>query len=1118
MTFLLLPATTMKQYFACVVTLLLFFSCSNKKEDDTLFQLVENSGIDFTNKVENSPEFNIFSYRNFYNGGGVAIGDINNDGLSDVFMTANMGSNKLYINKGNFQFDDVSEKAGIGEKEKWSTGVVMVDVNADGWLDIYVCNAGYQRGVGQENSLFINNHDLTFTECARKYGLADSGYTTHAAFFDYDIDGDLDCYILNNSFIPVNTLNYENKRNLRAEDWPVANFLKGGGDKLLRNENGKFVDVSKEANIYGSLIGFGLGVTVGDINNDHYPDLYISNDFFERDYLYVNQKDGTFKEDLEQCMQHTSLASMGADIGDINNDGYPDIFTTDMLPDDDKRLKTITQFDNIDVYRIKEKQGFYHQYMQNTLQLNNKDGSFSEVGYYSGVAASDWSWGGLIFDADNDGLSDIFVCNGIYHDLTDQDFLEFFANDIIRKMAITGKKEEVDNIINKMPSRPIANKAFRNAGGVKFTDEGEVWGLHTPSFSNGAAYGDLDNDGDLDLVVNNLNQKSFLYKNKSQDRQKTNAILLKLVGKGQNTHAIGAQVKIYANKEVITREVIPSRGFQSSVDYKVVAGVGDRKIDSIHVIWPDLTQTTMINPTLNNLYTLQQTKGINRVESPSVNNDDPYFQMVKHNFSKHQEDDHTDFYFERGIPAVLSREGPQGTQGDVNGDGLMDMYIGGTAVQAGQLYLQSANGFILKEQKAFTSTGIEEVAVLFFDCDKDGDLDLVTGAGGNNQPVNSFSFQSRLFINDGKGNFTFTSQALPLSGVNTSVIIDNDFDNDGDLDLFVGSRSVPQDYGLVPNSFLLLNDGKGRFTDATKSLSQDIATVGMVTGAVWADVVGDVKQELVIVGEWLGPRIFSYSSNRFNEVSSNLNQLKGWWQTIAAADLDSDKKTDLILGNIGENFYLQPSDKVPVKMWIADFDNNGKEEKIITQTINGKDLPVFLKKDLTDQIPSLKKQNLKYKDFAQKSIQDLFPAKVLEKCQVQLFNYSSSTIAFNNGNGQFKVQPLPMDVQVSCVNKVKAIDINHDNMLDLVMGGNKFHFLPQFSRLDASYGNVLINQGKRQFTCLNSIESGLKLKGEVKDIIAIKNKGRQYVMFLQNNDFPQLFELKAKQNKLLANQ
>ena len=1119
MTFLLLPAAIMKRYLTCLATLILAVSCTNRKGEDTLFQLVEGSGINFFNKVENTPAFNIFSYRNFYNGGGVAIGDINNDGLADVFMTANMGSNKLYLNKGNFQFEDITDKAGVGEEEKWSTGVLLVDINADGWLDIYVCNAGYQKGIGQENSLFINNRDLTFTESARQFGLADSGYTTHAAFFDYDLDGDLDCYILNNSFIPVNTLNYENKRNLRAEDWPVANFLKGGGDKLLRNEKGKFVDVSKEANIYGSLIGFGLGVTVGDVNNDQYPDLYISNDFFERDYLYINQRNGTYKEELQQWMQHTSLASMGADIGDINNDGYPDIFTTDMLPDDDYRLKTTSQFDNIDVYRIKEKQGFYHQYMQNTLQLNNKDGSFSDVAYYSGVAASDWSWGGLILDADNDGLSDIFVCNGIYHDLTDQDFIEFFANDIIQKMALTGKKEEVDKIINKMPSRPIPNKAFRNLGDVKFSDEGANWGLNAPSFSNGAAYGDLDNDGDLDLVINNVNQKSFVYKNRSRELTKANSISLSLTGKGQNTFAIGAQVKLYADDHIISREVIPSRGFQSSIDYKMVIGVGDRVVDSLVVIWPDQTHSTLLNPKWNQYYKLDQSSS-NKQAVPDIlvkAEATPYFQFVQQGFSKHQEDDYTDFYYERGVPAALSREGPQGAEGDVNGDGLVDIYIGGTAEQGGQLYIQTARGFEKKAQKAFDLTGIEEVATLFFDCDNDGDLDLITGAGGNNKPVNSFTFQTRLFINDGRGNFRIASHVLPLSGVNTSVIIDHDFDNDGDLDLFIGSRSIPQDYGNIPNSFLLLNDGKGHFTDATKTLSTAIATIGLVTGAVWADVSGNQQKELIVVGEWMGPRIFSYKNNRFEEVSSNLNKLEGWWQTVAAADIDNDGKLDLILGNIGENFYLNPTEKAPVKMWVADFDNNGTEEKIITRTVNGKDVPVFLKKDLTEQIAALKKENLRYEDFAKKSIQDLFPADVLAKCKVKAFIYSSSSLAINQGNGQFAIQRLPMPIQFSCVNKIKAIDVNNDDKLDLVMGGNKFHWLPQFSRLDASYGNVLINKGNGQFTTLSSLESGLKIRGEIRDILVLKTKDQPQILILQNNEYPQMFQLENKKKTLLAN-
>ncbi len=505
------------------------------RSSNTVFEKVENSGIVFTNTLENNKDFNIFSYRNFYNGAGVAIGDINNDGLADVFMTANMGQNKLFLNKGGFQFEDISDKAGFKPKQQWSTGVVMVDINADGLLDIYVCNAGYQKGVALGNELWINKGDLRFEEQARAYNLAFDDFTTHAAFFDYDLDGDLDCYILNNSFIPVNTLNYSNKRDLRARDWPVADFLKGGGDRLMRNDGGRFTDVSDTAGIYGSLIGFGLGVTVGDVNDDGYPDIYVSNDFFERDYLYINQRNGRFREELEQRIAHLSHSSMGADMADINNDLHPDIFVTEMLPDDDYRLKTTTTFEYVDVQRFKVNSGFYYQFMQNTLQLNNGQGRFREIAHYSGVAASDWSWGALIFDADNDGLNDIYVSNGINNDVTDQDFIDFFANDVIQRMVMTGQKEQIDEIISRMPSVPLQNKMYRNSGHLKFTDKASDWGMSDKTFSNGAAYGDLDNDGDLDLVVSNVNQPALVYRNNSGAISGNHFLRVKLQSPAPNT-------------------------------------------------------------------------------------------------------------------------------------------------------------------------------------------------------------------------------------------------------------------------------------------------------------------------------------------------------------------------------------------------------------------------------------------------------------------------------------------------------------------------------------------------------------------------------------------------------
>jgi hypothetical protein len=800
---------------------------------------------------------------------------------------------------------------------------------------------------------------------------------------------------------------------------------------------------------------------------------------------------------------------MGADIGDVNNDGYPDIFTTDMMPDDDYRLKTTSLFDNIDVYRLKEKQGFYHQFMQNTLQLNNKDGKFSDVAYYSGVAASDWSWGGLILDADNDGFSDIFICNGIYRDVTDQDFIDYFANDVIQKMVMTGKKEEVDKIIDKMPSHPIPNKTFRNTGNLKFTDEGVNWGLAEPSFSNGAAYGDLDNDGDLDLVVNNVNQESFVYKNNSRELSKTNYISLSLKGEAQNTFAIGTSIKIFQKDNIISREVMPSRGFQSSVDYKVVMGVGTKEVDSMIIVWPDRSITKLDNPQVNKQYSLLQSQSKKYAPDSSSNNSpDVLLQPLKQKFDKHIEDDYIDFYYERGLSTMLSREGPKAAQGDVNGDGLIDIYIGGASGQGGQLYLQTNNGFVKKGQKAFSASGFEDVAALFFDCDKDGDLDLFVGSGGNNHPINSFQLQNRLYKNDGKGSFALAPNSLPLSGMNTAVVIENDFDGDGDLDLFVGSRSVPQNYGRDPQSFLLLNDGSGKFTDATKSLNADIGNIGMVTGAAWADVSGDGKKELVIVGEWMHPRVFTFANNRLAEVKTNLGGSSGLWQTVTASDIDGDGKDDLVLGNMGENFYLRPAEKTPVKMWMADFDNNGTVEKIITRTINGKDVPVFLKRDLTDQIASLKKQNLRHDEFGKKSIQDLFPPEVLQKCIVKIFNYSSSVIAYTKSDGNFQVQKLPAQVQFSCANKILATDLNGDGKKDLIVGGNKFGFQPQFSRLDASYGNVLLNTGGGNFNNLLPKESGIRLTGEIRDIIEIPAAKQRFLLFLQNNDYPVFYHLK----------
>jgi hypothetical protein len=1089
-------------------------ACHNGKTDKILFTLMENTGINFQNNVEDGKLENSFLFRNFYNGGGISIGDINNDGLADVFLTSNTGANKLYLNKGNFKFEDISAKAKIIADDKWNTGVTFADINGDGWLDIYVCSSGHMGTGNRKNKLYINNHDLTFTESAASFGLDISAYTTQVSFFDYDMDGDLDCFMINNSPIPVNQLQFSNRRDLPEKEWPVGEFLKGGGDHLYRNDNGKFTEVTKQAGIHGSLISFGLGVSVGDINGDGYPDVFVSNDSYERDYLYINQKDGTFKDELEDWMQHTSFSSMGADIADINNDGYPDLFTTDMLPVNDYRLKTMGAFDNIDLFNAKLKVGFYYQYTQNCLQLNNKNGKFIDIANFSGVAATDWSWGALLFDMDNDGWNDIYVCNGVNRDVTNLDFMNFFADETYHKMVMTGEKKDVEQVVKKIPRTPLQNKAYRNDKNLKFTDIGIAWGFTQPTWSNGAAYADLDNDGDLDLIVNNENQPSFVYKNNARELNQNNYMGIVLRGKGKNTFAIGSTIKLFAGNEIFTREMIPSRGFQSSVDYKIIFGLGKiSHVDSMIITWPDRSITKLSKPGINQVHIIRETEEKAIAKDSSIKTTASYLTTIKSDFDKHQDDDVIDFYAERNIPRILSREGPKAAVGDVNADGMEDVFIGGTPGHPGQLYLQTFDGkFIKKEEKIFQQfIDFEDVAVLLFDYDKDGDLDLLICPGGNTATPNSRQLQLRLFKNDGKGNFSLDASAFPnIMGMNVSIAIANDFNNDEYPDLFIGARSYPGTYGIDPESYLFVNDGKGHFADIAKTSNPDIANIGMVCGAVWADVTGDAQKELIIVGEWMAPRIFSFRANHFKEIKTNLDQMFGWWQNVTAADINADGKEDLILGNMGENFYLQPGIDKPVKLWINDFDQNGDIDKILTYTIDGKDMPVFLKRDLEEQMPSIKKGNLKNEEYSKKSIQELFSKDVLSKNIEKKVNYTSSCVAINNGNGKFTVQKLPAMAQISCINVAHCIDLNNDGLPDMVLGGNQFGFLPQFERLDASLGDILINNGKGEFMWQDAAKTGIQLRGEVRDIVEIKSKAKKYLLFLQNNEYPVLTEVNKK--------
>ncbi|MDN3593818.1 VCBS repeat-containing protein [Zunongwangia endophytica] len=1102
------------RYIGIVILLSFLYGCNKdskkqyKEPNDFLFTAMpkDSTGISFINQVKNEKDFNIFRYRNFYNGAGVGIGDINNDGLPDVYLTSNMGKNKLYLNQGDFKFKDISETSATQGNRSWSTGVTMVDINSDGLLDIYVCNAGNIEGEDRRNELYINNGDLTFTEKASEYNLNENGFTTHAAFFDYDLDGDLDVYILNNSFIPASSLGYNNKRELRSKDWNLPEVFKGGGDKLLRNDNGKFKDVSEEAGIYGSLIGFGLGVTIGDVNNDMLPDIYVSNDFYERDYLYINEGNGTFNEGIKNRISHLSMFSMGADIADINNDGLPEIFVTDMLPKNDERIKNTTEFERFDLYKLKQDRDFYHQFMQNSLQLNTGNNSFSEIAFYSDVAQTDWSWGALIFDMDNDGYKDIYVSNGIYHDLTNQDFMDFFANDILQDMVLTGQKKEFDSILNEMPSTAIPNFAFKNNADLSFSNTTEDWGFDTPSFSNGSAYGDLDNDGDLDLIVNNVNMELFVYRNETNKKRDHNWTKIELKGNDKNTFAIGSKVVVYTEDNQFTQQLIPTRGFQSSTDYNLTFGIGaQEKIDSIRITWPDKMASLKTNVEINTLLVFDQTEA--EEFSLSKINYNQYFKEIDTDFTAHKEDNYIDYDYEGLINKMLSREGPAIAVADVNNDGNDDFYMAGARNQSGVLYIQQSNGRFLQtildnteESKVFEETG-----AIFLDINNDDFEDLIIISGGNTIYADKAQYETRIYLNDGNGKFSEENSALPINDQNAAVIAANDFDNDRITDLFIGYRSVPGVYGINPMHQLLKNNGNGQFTALDTS---NLDNLGMITDASWVDINNNGTAELIVTGDWKAPAIFKVQNKKLTQISSNLSEYAGAWNSMKVADLNKDGLPDLILGNRGTNSFYNASKKKPVKVYISDFDDNGTTEQIFTRPINGKDVPIHLRRELSGQISSVKKQNLKFAEYATKSIDQLFSKEVLAQALVKEISSFKSVIAINKGDGNFDIKEMPPMAQFSSIHAIEVIDVNNDENSDIIIAGNDYDLKPQFSRLDSNYGLVLVNDGKGNFKAETSEKTGLFFKGQVRDLKIIQNKkGENLLLVGINNEKPKLYKL-----------
>lgn len=1095
----------MKRRNALVFLFLSLYSCKQEeKNTDSIFRLLtkEETGIEFRNDLTYTEKVNPYTFRNFYNGAGVALGDINNDGQVDIFLAGNQTSNRLYLNLGNLKFKDITDQAGLNSTGYWSTGVIMADVNGDGLLDIYVCKSGPPGGEKRHNELFMNNGDLTFSEKSKEYGIAEKGLSQHAVFFDFDKDGDLDMYLLSNSGRSVGIYDLrDGQREIRDPD---------GGNKLFRNDGGKFTDVSEAAGIYGSAIGYGLGVTVADLNGDNWPDLYVSNDFFERDYLYLNNQDGTFSEVLPGILSEISMGSMGADIADLDNDGRPDIFVTEMLPNELSRVKTKTPFEEWDKYQSSVKAGYHHQFTRNTLQRNLgfRPGTqipvFSEVSRQTGVEATDWSWGALIFDMDNDGHKDIFVANGIVKDLTDFDFVDFYVNNQEKLRGFRKDSILMTKLIDAFPSNPQANFLFKNLGTWNFENSAKSQGLDQLTFSTGSAYGDLDNDGDLDLVVNNLNEQAFIYQNTTADSKKGNYLSLEL---GQ---AFGTKVTAFSGNQKFFLEYQPVKGYMSSVDPRLHFGLGKiEKIDSLQILWPDGKIRILRNVQSNQRLKLFPEKEDKIQVDPIPIQNQILLQKESKIPFQHQESDFVDFDRDRLRFWMISNEGPKAAKADVNGDGLEDLFLPGAKGQTSVLLIQSPSGEFKRQQtELFENDAIaEDVTAHFFDANGDGKMDLIVGSGGIEFSDNSAAYSDRLYINDGNGNFKKSSQSF--SPTPTSFIMSHDIDEDGDMDLIIGCRAVPFGYGIPCGLQIWENDGKGNFTEISKKLNPDLSKLGMLTSGALADLDGDGKDEIILSGEWMPIRIFSFQNGTLVEktVDFGFEKTRGLWNCLLVEDINGDGNPDILAGNHGLNSRLRTNPASELQMIINDFDQNGTLDHILSQYENQQTIPWVLKPALIRQIPSLRKQLLTYESYQNKSLEELFPQAIWANSLTLPADILETSFWINDGKGNFLPTSLPTEVQSAPVYSIMAIGRDSE-IPHLIFGGNQSRIKPEMGSQMGSYGWVLKPDGKNQWKTLLPDESGLFVTGEIRHMIQINLKYTPNLVVLRNNEAPLVFEIR----------